>query len=157
MRSYPIDTDRVTLISTGVVTPVAKWVELADGSRRPDPNGRQECDDAGRALWRVEVITPADPTDERDKTAVVEILIASNDRPEPGTLGTRLTFDGSIVDEPVVWCSATCDLLAAAPRPTPDGHAGGASRGSPKPPSSSSAASNDTAAVSSLALSGDGL
>jgi hypothetical protein len=97
MRSYPIDTDRVTLISTGVVTPVAKWVELADGSRRPDPNGRQECDDAGRALWRVEVITPADPADERDKTAVVEILIASNDRPEPGTLGTRLTFDGLVM------------------------------------------------------------
>lgn len=97
MRSYPIDTDRVTLISTGVVTPVAKWVELSDGSRRPDPNGRQETDDSGRALWRVEVITPADPGDERDKTAVVEVLIASNDRPDAGQLGTRLAFDGLVM------------------------------------------------------------
>lgn len=97
MRSYPIDTDRVTLISTGVVSPVAKWIETSDGARRPDPNGRQDTDDAGRALWRVEVITPADPADERDKTAVVEILIASNDRPEVGQLGTPLAFTGLVV------------------------------------------------------------
>ncbi|OLM28236.1 hypothetical protein Ae717Ps2_6723c [Pseudonocardia sp. Ae717_Ps2] len=57
MRSYPIDTDRVTLISTGTVTPVAKWVELSDGSRRPDPQGRQDTDEHGRGLWRVEALT----------------------------------------------------------------------------------------------------
>lgn len=97
MRSYPIDTDRVTLISTGVVTPSIKWVELSDGSRRPDPNGRQDMDAQGRALWRVEVITPADEGDERDKTAVVEILVASVDRPEVGQLGTRLAFEGLVM------------------------------------------------------------
>ncbi|OLM08736.1 hypothetical protein Ae707Ps1_6249 [Pseudonocardia sp. Ae707_Ps1] len=58
------------------MTPVAKWVELADGSRRPDPNGRQEVDEQGRGLWRVEVITPADESDDRDKTAVAEVMIA---------------------------------------------------------------------------------
>lgn len=94
MRSYPIDTARVRLISTGNVTAVPAWVELSDGSRRPDPNGRQETDDAGRPLWRVEVITPADEGDDRDRTAVAEITIASPDQPDPGTFGELLQFDG---------------------------------------------------------------
>ncbi|OLM28513.1 hypothetical protein Ae717Ps2_6409 [Pseudonocardia sp. Ae717_Ps2] len=94
MRSYPIDTDRVTLISTGTVIPVAKWVELSDGSRRPDPQGRQEVDEHGRGLWRVEAITPADQADERDKTAVVEILVASHDQPAVGGSGSRCTSRG---------------------------------------------------------------
>ncbi|KAA1004410.1 hypothetical protein FVA95_29135 [Pseudonocardia sp. EV170527-09] len=97
MRSYPIDTDRVTLISTGTVTPVAKWVELSDGSRRPDPQGRQDTDEHGRGLWRVEALTPADQDDERDKSAVVEILIASHDCPAVGSLGQPLHFDGLVM------------------------------------------------------------
>ena len=97
MRSYPIDTDRVNLISAGVVSPVAKWVELSDGSRRPDPTGRQDVDDQGRALWRVEVIAPADEADARDKTSVVEVLVASAERPEPGPLGTPVRFEGLVM------------------------------------------------------------
>lgn len=97
MRSYPIDTDRVTLISTGTVTPVAKWVELSDGSRRPDPQGRQEIDEHGRGLWKVEAITPADQADERDKTAVVEILIVSHDQPAVGGFGQPLHFEGLVM------------------------------------------------------------
>ncbi|MDN5917377.1 MAG: hypothetical protein L0I76_20145 [Pseudonocardia sp.] len=97
MRSYPIDAARVRLISTGNVNAVPAWVELADGSRRPDPNGRQEADDQGRPLWRIEVITPADEGDDRDKTAVAEITIASQDQPDVGTFGELLTFESLIV------------------------------------------------------------
>lgn len=97
MRSYPIDTDRVQMISTGTVSPVAKWVEQSDGSRRPDPNGRQDVDDQGRGLWRIEAITPADEDDERDKTAVAEVIIASHERPDSGGFGTPLTFDNLVM------------------------------------------------------------
>jgi hypothetical protein len=92
MRSYPIDADRVRMISTGTCVPVSKWVELADGSRRPDPTGRQDVDEQGRPLWKVEVIIPADEGDDRDKTGVTEILIAAKDRPDPGAFGDLLTF-----------------------------------------------------------------
>lgn len=98
MRTIPVDADRVRLISTGKVLAVLAWVVLADGSRRPDPNGRQEVDEAtGLPLWRVEVIAPADPSDERDKTDVTEITVAAKDQPDPGAFGDLLTFDGLTV------------------------------------------------------------
>lgn len=97
MRSYPIDADRVRLISTGTVSPVTKWVELADGSRRPDPTGRQDVDERDRPLWRVEVIMPADEGDDRDKTGVAEITVASKDQPDPGSFGELLTFEGLVM------------------------------------------------------------
>lgn len=97
MRTYPIDANRVRLVSTGTVTPVAVWVELSDGSRRPDPNGRQEVDEQGRAMWRVEVIIPGDDDDERDRTGVAEVTVASKDRPEVGGFGELLHFDGLMV------------------------------------------------------------
>lgn len=94
MRAYPIDAERCRLISTGTCTPVTKWIELSDGSRRPDPQGRQDEDEQGRPLWRVEIILPADEGDERDKTGVTEILIASKDAPDAGAFGDLLTFEG---------------------------------------------------------------
>jgi hypothetical protein len=97
MRSYPIDAERVRLISTGTVSPVAKWVVLSDGSRRPDATGRQDEDENGRPLWRVEVIMPADEGDDRDKTGVAEITVASKDRPDPGAFGDLLVFEGLVV------------------------------------------------------------
>jgi hypothetical protein len=97
MRSYPIDAERVRLISTGTVIPVTKWVELSDGSRRPDPTGRQDADEQGRLLWRVEVIMPADEGDDRDKTGVAEITVASKDQPDPGSFGDLLVFEGLVV------------------------------------------------------------
>lgn len=93
MRSYPIDATRVRMISTGNCTPVTKWIELSDGSRRPDPTGRQDVDDAGRPLWRVEVIVPGDEGDDRDKTGVAEVTVAG-DRPDPGAFGDLLNFEG---------------------------------------------------------------
>lgn len=98
MRTFPIDADRVRLISTGNVTPIPVWVELADGSRRPDPNGRQEVDEQGRGGYRVEVIAPADADDERDRTDVVEVTIFSKDAPDVGGFGEHLRFDNLMVN-----------------------------------------------------------
>jgi hypothetical protein len=97
MRSYPIDAQRVRLISTGTVTPVQKWVELADGSRRPDPTGRQDSNDRGLPLWRVEVILPPDEGDDRDKTGVAEITVACQGQPDPGSFGELLVFEGLVM------------------------------------------------------------
>lgn len=94
MRAIPVDADRVRLISTGNVAPIPVWVELSDGSRRPDPNGRQEVDEQGRGGYRIEVIMPGDPDDERDKTDVVEVTIYSKDAPDVGGFGELLRFDG---------------------------------------------------------------
>lgn len=93
MRTLKIDSDRTDLRSTGVVSPVPLWVELSDGSRRPDPNGRQDTDAEGRPRWIVECVAPADDTDERDQTSVVRVEIASHDRPDPGHFGTVVRFD----------------------------------------------------------------
>jgi hypothetical protein len=93
MRSYAIDTTRVRMISTGKVSEVQKWVVLGDGSRRPDPTGRQEIDGQGRPLWRVEVIVPADEGDERDKTDVTEVVVAAHERPNGGAFGDLLRFE----------------------------------------------------------------
>jgi hypothetical protein len=92
VRNFPIDSARLTAFSTGVVAPVQKWIELSDGSRKPDPAGRQDEDEHGRPLWRVEAILPADAEDERDKTSVTEIVIASKDRPDAGNFGEPLAF-----------------------------------------------------------------
>lgn len=97
MRTFPIDADRVRLISTGNVTPIPVWVELADGSRRPDPNGRQEVDDQGRGGYRVEVIAPADADDERDRTDIVEVTVFAKESPDVGGFGEALRFDGLTV------------------------------------------------------------
>lgn len=94
MRTYPIDSNRVRLISMGNVSPLPAWVVLSDGSRRPDPNGRQDQHADGRALWSVEMIAPADTDDDRDRTEVVQVTVASNDRPDAGSFGETLSFTG---------------------------------------------------------------
>ena len=118
MRSFPLDANRVRLVSTGTVTPVAVWVELADGSRRPDPNGRQEVDEQGRGIWRVEVIAPADADDDRDKTGVIEVTVAAKDRPDVGGFGELLHFDGLLMQPGYV--NKRTGVLTA-PRFTADG------------------------------------
>lgn len=95
MRSYPLDSDRIRLLSTGNVSPMQAWVVLADGSRRPDPTGRQALDEiTGAPQWSVEVIAPADVDDPRDKTEVVAVTVSSHDRPEVGEFGTPVVFAG---------------------------------------------------------------
>lgn len=132
MRAYPIDTHRTNLLSTSIVSPVTAWIELSDGKRRPDPNGRQETDESGRGLWRVEVVIPADPLDDRDKTNTVEVLVASHDRPEPGPFGTPVRFEG-LVMMPGYVKRATGELTA--PRWSAEGvqSGNGGGRGKPAP------------------------
>src|SRR5690349_11227436 len=92
VRTYPIDSTRVQMISTGTCAPVVRWVEI-DGGRRPDPNGIQDVDQlTNLPLWRVEVILPRDETDERDKTDVTEISIAAKEKPDAGAFGDLLLF-----------------------------------------------------------------
>ena len=94
MRTYPIDSTRVQMISTGTCAPVVQWVEI-DGGRRPHPNGLQDVDPlTNLPLWRVEVIIPGDETDDRDRTAVTEITIAAKDKPDAGAFGDLLMFEG---------------------------------------------------------------
>ncbi len=98
MKKFPLDSNRMRMISTGVqAKPVPVWVVLADGSRRPDPQGRQEIDGNGCGIWLMEAIVPADEGDERDKTTTVEVQVASQDRPNSGQLGDLLTFEGLTV------------------------------------------------------------
>jgi hypothetical protein len=106
------------MISTGSVTPVTAWVELADGSRRPDPNGRQDVDDQGRPLWRVEVVMPADETDERDRTGVLEVTVAAKDQPDAGSFGEPLVFERLVMAMPYV---ARKTGQMSAPRFTAEG------------------------------------
>lgn len=93
MRNFPIESSRMTMISTGQASPVPVWVENPDGSRRPDPNGRQDKNEAGAPLWRVEVIIPGDEGDDRDRTGIHEVTVACVDDPKVGTFGEPLTFD----------------------------------------------------------------
>lgn len=102
MRTLKIDTDRTDLRSTGVVSPVPLWVELSDGSRRPDPNGRQAIDEQGRPRWVVELVAPADEKDERDATTVVKVEIASHDRPDAGPFGAAVKLDDLAMSSPYV-------------------------------------------------------
>lgn len=102
MRTLKIDTDRTDLRSTGVVSPVPLWVELSDGSRRPDPNGRQATDEQGRPRWIVECVAPAADDDERDQTSVVRVEICSHDRPDPGQFGALVRFDELAMSTPYV-------------------------------------------------------
>ncbi|MBN9096885.1 MAG: hypothetical protein J0I49_02035 [Pseudonocardia sp.] len=94
MRKLPADSSRLRMMRTGTLSEVQAWVVLADGSRRPDPTGRQDLDESGRPLWRIEVILPADEGDERDKTNIAEVTVASHERPNPGAFCDLLTFEG---------------------------------------------------------------
>ena len=94
MRTYPIDSTRVQMISTGKCKPAPLIYQKPDGAWAVNPKeqGRQEY--TALPLWTVECITPADEEDDRDKTAVIEIEIASKDKPDPGSFGELLIFEG---------------------------------------------------------------
>ncbi|WP_226359147.1 hypothetical protein [Pseudonocardia sp. ICBG601] len=48
-------------------------------------------------MWRVEVVTPAVEGDERDRTEVITVTVASHARPEPGPFGQPVVFEGLLV------------------------------------------------------------
>jgi hypothetical protein len=94
MRTYPIDSTRVHMISTGTCKP-SPLIEKDRDGKWGVVEGKQAVDqDTRQPLWTVEVIIPGDTDDDRDRTAVTEIEIAAKDRPDPGAFGDVLQFEG---------------------------------------------------------------
>lgn len=131
MRNVALDPARFLALSTGNVSKTAVWIVLADGSRRPDPTGRQETHEDGRLLWNVEVVIPGDPNDDRDKTETFEVTVASADCPNVGNFGTPLHFDGLVMalpykrkdgqlGKPKFAADGARPAGGAAPRPAPN-------------------------------------
>lgn len=79
LRTLPIDTSQMTLISTGKAAPRPVWVERSDGSRRPDPNGAQEKDESGTPMWTVDVLLD---DDDADRSETLGIVVPSVTKPE---------------------------------------------------------------------------
>lgn len=81
MRNLPIDASKFQLIATGKVIPKPAYVEMADGSRRKDPNGRQETDPAtGLPVWTVDCISGAEDDDDR-RVETVGVTVTSPNKP----------------------------------------------------------------------------
>jgi hypothetical protein len=90
MRTLPIDTTAIRMLSTGEVQAVAVWAELPDGSRRPVPGG-QEKDANGVPLWTVGALVP--PAQEGDRAELINVRLAAWDRPTVQEF-TPIRFDG---------------------------------------------------------------
>lgn len=94
MRTYPIDSNRVQMISTGTCKPAPLIFQKADGAWSVNPKEQAREERTGLPLWTVEVIIPSDDSDERDRTAVTEVEIVAKDKPEAGSFGEVLVFEG---------------------------------------------------------------
>lgn len=86
IRNLPVDADRLNLISTGHVTEVKEWAELADGSRKP--SGNQARNEARVLLWVVDALV-----DGEERGEVIGIQIASQVEPQVKRL-EPLRLDG---------------------------------------------------------------
>jgi hypothetical protein len=75
IRTLPLDTNRLSLISTGHCTPVAEWEEQ-NGSRRPVP-GAQAKDEAGTPLWIVDAMAAGE-----ERAEVFGVQVASHEEPK---------------------------------------------------------------------------
>ncbi len=82
MRNLPIDGAKVEFIATGKVLAKPAYVEMADGSRRKDPNGRQAEDkDNGLPLWTVDCIYDDEEAEDR-RAETIGVTVASATKPE---------------------------------------------------------------------------
>lgn len=82
MRNLPIDASKFELIATGKVIAKPQYVELADGSRRKDPNGRQATDpETGLPMWTVDCIAGSEDDDDR-RVETVGVTVLSQTKPE---------------------------------------------------------------------------
>lgn len=83
MRNLPIDGSKIEFIATGKVLAKPAYVEMADGSRRKDPNGTQAADDrkggTGLPLWTVDCVY--DEEDEDRRSEPVGVTVASAAKP----------------------------------------------------------------------------
>lgn len=79
MANLPIDADKITLVATGKVRPVAVYAEMSDGSKKRVP-GEQEKNDLGTPLWAVDVQLD---DDEATRTEAIAVKVPSAEQPEP--------------------------------------------------------------------------
>ena len=73
IRTLPVDTDRLALMSTGHVEPVHEWVER-DGRRQPADE--QSRDDTGLPLWTVHALVMSG-----DRPELVAVRLPARDTP----------------------------------------------------------------------------
>lgn len=75
LRTIPVASDRLTLISTGHVNAVNVWAETPEGRRTPT-DMQQTDPDTGELLWVVDVM-PAD----QDRGEVVAVQVRAQHMP----------------------------------------------------------------------------
>jgi hypothetical protein len=79
MATLPIAAERITLVATGKVRPVAVYAEMADGSRKRVPDA-QEKNDQGVPLWAVDVQLD---DEDADRTEAIAVKVPALEQPEP--------------------------------------------------------------------------
>lgn len=85
IRMIPIDGTRLDTTATGTVSPVPVFVEMPDGSRRPDPNGTQATTDEGVLLWTVDALV-YEITRDGENSEVIGVQVPAPQRPVVGRL-----------------------------------------------------------------------
>jgi hypothetical protein len=80
MRNIPVDTDRLSLIATGKISPKAQYATLSDGSSRR--TGNQATTDDGIPLWVVDCLVD----DDAARAEVLGVTVAAVDEPQVGKL-----------------------------------------------------------------------
>ncbi|NYI99583.1 hypothetical protein HNR19_000282 [Nocardioides thalensis] len=94
MSTYAIDSDRQTMVATGIVSPVFEWIETPDGKRRPgEIQARDE--DTGMPLWNVEVSFRVSMFG-RESTVNANVGVGAVEKPEPA-MYSPIVFDGLVV------------------------------------------------------------
>lgn len=82
MASYAVDSKRQQMLATGIVEPVAEWVEGPDGKRhRTDSQARDEK--TGLPLWGVEVTYRVESWG-RESTVMARVTVGADKMPVPG-------------------------------------------------------------------------
>lgn len=89
MANLPIDANKITLVATGKVRPVAVYAEDASGQNRRVP-GAQEKSDFGLPLWAVDVLLD---DDEATRVEAISVKVPSNEEPQVAKF-QPVTFQG---------------------------------------------------------------
>jgi hypothetical protein len=99
MATFAVDSNRQSMLATGVVEPVMEWVETAEGKRRPGDNqARQEG--TGLPLWGVEVVYQSESWG-RVSTESVKVTVPAMEMPAP-SLFTPIQFNDLVASVRVI-------------------------------------------------------
>jgi hypothetical protein len=80
MRNIPVDTSRMSLLSSGKLMAKAEYAELSDGSRRRVPDAQAKDRETGLPLWVVDCFL--DDDEEEGRAEVVGVTVASREKPQ---------------------------------------------------------------------------